>query len=31
MFLALLGASFALLFGSGIHDRFIARVPYPRH
>jgi putative membrane protein len=29
MFLALLGAIFALLVGSRAHDRFIARVPYP--
>jgi len=29
MFLALLGASFALLLGSRAHDRSIARVPYP--
>ena len=31
MFLALLGAIFALLFGSRAHDRSIARVPYPNH
>ena len=29
MFLALLGAIFALLLGSRTHDRFVARVPYP--
>ena len=29
MFLALLGASFALLFFSKAHDRYMARVPYP--
>jgi putative membrane protein len=29
MLLALLGASIALLLGSRIHDRFMARVPYP--
>ncbi|HYQ02145.1 MAG TPA: DUF2238 domain-containing protein [Polyangiaceae bacterium] len=29
MFLALLGAGFALLVGARAHDRFIARVPYP--
>ena len=29
MFLALLGAIVALLLGSRVHDRFIARVPYP--
>jgi putative membrane protein len=29
MFLALIGAVVALLFGSRVHDRFIARVPYP--
>ncbi|HYQ30818.1 MAG TPA: DUF2238 domain-containing protein [Polyangiaceae bacterium] len=29
MFLALLGASFALLLGTRAHDRFLARVPYP--
>ncbi|HET7539303.1 MAG TPA: DUF2238 domain-containing protein [Polyangiaceae bacterium] len=30
MFLALLGASFALLLGTRAHDRSMARVPYPR-
>jgi len=29
MFLALLGASVALLLGTRVHDRFMARVPYP--
>jgi putative membrane protein len=30
MFLALLGAIVALLLGSRAHDRFMARVPYPK-